>query len=158
MRPWDCGGPTSTSRGERQASNDAYVYAGSAGSIQPTKTKAGKRVIDLPATALAALQRLPRPIDPSASVFVTGNGTPPTQSDLRKALHRLCKRAFVPPINLHGLRHVHAALLADQGVDPHTLKQRMGHTRVSTTLDLYAYAMRPDSAARDAFERAMGDG
>jgi integrase len=133
----------------------AYVYAGSRGSLQPTKTRAGQRTVELPAEAGAALLRLPRPLDPTAPVFVTANGTPPRPSDLRKALGRLCARAGVPVTTIHGLRHVHAALLASQGLDPHTLRQRMGHTRVSTTLDLYAYAMRPDSAARAAFERAV---
>jgi integrase len=136
----------------------AYVYAGNEGTIQPTKTRAGQRVISLPEQAMAAFQRIPRPLDTAAPVFTTSNGTIPTQSDLRKALQRLCRRAGVLAVTIHGLRHVHAALLADQGLDAHTLKQRMGHTRVSTTMDLYAYAMRSDGAATDAFQRAVGNG
>ena len=135
----------------------AYVYAGERGSIQPPKTRAGRRVVVLPDLAVRALQRLPRPLDAHAAIFRTGSGTVPSQSNLRRDLRRLCVAAAIPTIPLHGIRHVHAALLAAQGLDPHTLRKRLGHSRVSTTLDIYAYALRPDSAATTAFERAMAE-
>jgi integrase len=132
----------------------AYVYAGNIGSIQPPKTRSGHRVVLLPDGVVDTLLRLPRPIDPATNVFATANGTPPMQSNLRRDLHHLCETASVPTIAIHDIRHVHAALLAAEGVDPHTLRKRLGHSRVSTTLDIYAYAIAPDETAVSAFERA----
>ena len=79
----------------------------------------------------------------------------PTQPNLRRSLHDLCGLAQVPKISMHGLRHVHAALLAASGVDPHSLRKRLGHSRVSTTMDIYAYAIAPDETTVKAFDLAM---
>jgi integrase len=131
----------------------AFVYAGSSGSLQRPKTRAGRRVVTLPDTTVRLLRRLPRPLDPEAPVILTGTGTIPNQSNLRRELHRLCQLAGVPLIPIHGLRHVHAALLVAQGVDPHALRRRLGHARVATTLDVYAYAVTPDEATARAFDQ-----
>ena len=135
----------------------ALVHVGSEATIQPPKSKAGARTLTLPGIAVEALARLPQPHDPAAPVFVTGKGTPPRPANVYRSLMALCDKAGLPRVSPHGLRHVHAALLAAHGLDPHTLRQRLGHTRASMTLDVYAYAVRPDSAAADAFDRAIGD-
>ena len=41
---------------------------------------------------------------------------------------------------LHSLRHSNIAYLISKGVDPVTVAKRAGHSRVSTTLDIYSYA------------------
>jgi integrase len=79
----------------------------------------------------------------------------PSPSNLREALLGLCDKAGVTRIQVHGLRHVHAALLAGVGLDPHSLRKRLGHAHVSTSMSVYAYAIQPDSVAVDAFERAI---
>ena len=76
--------------------------------------------------------------------------------DLWDSLHSLCARAGVPPIGAHGLRHVNAALLAASEVDPHTLRQHLGHSTVQMSLQRNAYAMRSDAVAAAAFDRALG--
>ena len=49
--------------------------------------------------------------------------------------------AGVQKINVHGLRHSHASLLINQGVDVATISARLGHERISTTLDTYSHML-----------------
>jgi integrase len=54
-------------------------------------------------------------------------------------------------IGLHGLRHTHATLLLEEGVDVKTVSERLGHDSVQTTLELYGHVtpkMRANAAAR----------
>lgn len=64
---------------------------------------------------------------------------------------RLITAAGVRKITIHGLRHTSATLLLKAGVAPHVVSQRLGHKKVSTTLDIYAHAlpsMQQDAASR----------
>lgn len=57
----------------------------------------------------------------------------------------------VPAIGLHGLRHTHATLLLEAGVDVKTVSERLGHDSVQTTLELYGHVtlrMRSNAAVR----------
>ncbi len=47
----------------------------------------------------------------------------------------------LPMITLHDLRHTNATLLLSTGVDVKTISSRLGHSTVSTTLDIYAHAL-----------------
>ena len=48
----------------------------------------------------------------------------------------------LPEITLHGLRHTSATLLIAQNVDIKTVSSRLGHSETSTTLDIYAHALK----------------
>jgi hypothetical protein len=57
----------------------------------------------------------------------------------------------LPAIGLHGLRHTHATLLLEEGVDVKTVSERLGHDSVQTALELYGGVtpqMRANAAAR----------
>jgi integrase len=72
-------------------------------------------------------------------------------------MRELCERARVPQKPARFLRRAHAALLAASGVDPKSLQKRMGHSQVSTTLDIYAYALNEaDRRAAEMVDRALG--
>ena len=59
-------------------------------------------------------------------------------------------------VTFHGLRHTHATMCLDAGVDIKTLSERMGHADEATTLRLYAHVLKGrDQAAAEAFERSM---
>lgn len=47
--------------------------------------------------------------------------------------------ADVPRIRVHDLRHSHASLLINMGVSPLVISERLGHEKVSTTLDIYGH-------------------
>ena len=63
----------------------------------------------------------------------------------------------LPLINLHALRHSSASLLIESGVDLLTVSKRMGHSKISTTLDIYTHRLKKDDhEAADAMEKIMG--
>lgn len=55
--------------------------------------------------------------------------------------HRLIERAGVPKIRFHDLRHTHASLLLQQGVHPKIVSERLGHSNISITLDIYSHSV-----------------
>ena len=47
--------------------------------------------------------------------------------------------AAVPPIRLHDLRHTNATLSLAAGVHPKVVSERLGHSTIAITLDLYSH-------------------
>ena len=45
----------------------------------------------------------------------------------------------LPKITMHDLRHSHASLLINAGADPLLVSSRLGHTDVTTTLNIYSH-------------------
>jgi integrase len=128
----------------------------------PLKTKAARRLVPLSERAVGLLRRqwesLPEERRrPESPVFCTDRGTPPHPDNLKRTLRALCQEAAVPPLPLHGLRHVFAALAAAGGLDPVALAAVLGHARPSTSLDIYSYAVGVERAA-DAVERGLTAG
>lgn len=63
------------------------------------------------------------------------------------------KRHGLPYMNFHGLRHTSATILINQGVDIKAVSARLGHARTSTTVDIYARALRSaDRACADVMD------
>lgn len=48
----------------------------------------------------------------------------------------------LPTISLHGLRHTSATLLIAQNIDVRTVSSRLGHAECSTTMNIYAHALK----------------
>jgi integrase len=74
-----------------------------------------------------------------------------------------CSQASdLPRIRFHDLRHTHATQLLSNGVHPKMAEERLGHSSVGITLDLYSHVlpgMQEDAAAKvDAAIRAAIDG
>ena len=69
----------------------------------------------------------------------------PLQTDNlgERSLDRLCKVAGVRRIKFHGLRHTCATLLLRAGEPVHVVAQRLGHSDLSMTLNIYAHVL-PD--------------
>ena len=55
-----------------------------------------------------------------------------------------CKESGVKRIHVHGLRHSHASLLISLGVNVVLISKRLGHAKVSTTLDTYSHFFPDD--------------
>lgn len=130
------------------------------------KTRRSRRKIVLPGAAVSALrkhrtrqleERLQLgPIwDDLDLVFSNTLGRPMDSSHL---LHRefqpLLKRAGLPQVRFHDLRHTAATLLLSKGINPKIVSEVLGHASVAITLDLYSHVL-PDmqqqaAAAMDA--------
>lgn len=74
---------------------------------------------------------------------------------------KIVKGSRLPRIRFHDLRHTHATLLLKEGVHPKIASERLGHSKVGITLDLYSHVlpgMQEDAVARvDAALRAAKD-
>src|ERR1035438_5054939 len=81
-------------------------------------------------------------------IFANPDGTPLRPNSVSGTVSRICKQAGLPKgASLHVLRHSHASQLAERGVDLPTISERLGHSSVRTTADIYAHAMRGKDAA-----------
>lgn len=88
-------------------------------------------------------------------VFVTENGTPIRAGNLRRQFDRLLKRADVPHVRFHDLRHTYAALSIAAGVELFTLSRRMGHSSISITADRYGHLYQGSNQDADALDRLL---
>lgn len=61
------------------------------------------------------------------------------------------KRAGLPRIRLHDLRHTHVTLALAAGSNPKTVSDRLGHATVALTLDVYSHSI--PAVAQDAADR-----
>ncbi|WP_241667506.1 MULTISPECIES: site-specific integrase [Bacillus] len=108
-----------------------------------TKTKSGPRTIDLSGKMVTALKkhwlfiRGEREETKSYKnldlVVSTGLGTPTHKSNIRRVFKSIIKKAEVPKIRFHDMRHTHATLLLLQGVNPKIVSERLGHADVRIT-------------------------
>jgi len=80
-----------------------------------------------------------------------GEFTPLRGSRLTEFGDRIRDVVTLPTIGLHGLRHTHATLVLEEGVDVKTVSERLGHDSLQTTLEHYGHVtpkMRGNAAAR----------
>ena len=54
--------------------------------------------------------------------------------DIRDGLNGACKRAGIPRIHVHGLRHTFGSAMAMAGADPFAIMKAMGHADIKTTM------------------------
>jgi len=84
-------------------------------------------------------------------VFAGPHGDPWHARNVLAAFQASLKRAGLPRQRFHNLRHACATLLLEQGEDLGVVSKLLGHSTVSTTLDVYAHltpAMGERAAAR----------
>jgi integrase len=66
------------------------------------------------------------------------------------------RAAPVPVIRLHDLRHTHASLLLAAGVPIKVVSERLGHTTIAMTLDVYGHLLPGmDASAAQRFEEIL---
>ena len=90
-------------------------------------------------------------------VFTTETGTPINPSNLRqRSFVPLLKKAGLPHIRFHDLRHTCATLLLSQNTHPKFVQELLGHATIAITLDTYSHVVpgMGDYAAR-AMEDAL---
>ena len=72
-------------------------------------------------------------------------------SNLTKEFKRLLRKAGLPDVRFHDLRHTAATFLLAQGVDPRTIMETLGHSQISLTLNTYSHvlpALQIEAAAK----------
>jgi integrase len=138
--------------GRRLTLRQSLVWIDGEWSVGPLKTSSAYRTISMPSVAVAALDRLGSDRGADESVFVSIHGKPPRHDQLHKPLAKLCAEAGVTKLNVHGLRHVAAALGYHATGDALAVQKRLGHSSVSTTMRIYAYLLRDDTSVAAAVD------
>jgi integrase len=120
--------------------------------------KAGsKRTVTLPAFAADELKqhldRFTLP-GPDSLVFTTRNGTPPqAPSWTANTFKRALRRAGLPAIRVHDLRHTGISLSIDAGANPKLSQMRAGHSSIGIHYDTYGHLFpAADQAVADRLD------
>lgn len=70
--------------------------------------------------------------------------------------NELLKNNNLPLIRFHDLRHSHASLLVKLGVEPKIISERLGHSNIGITMDLYSHLYEDvDREVADRFEKLI---
>lgn len=104
--------------------------------FQPTKNKSSIRKIQLDWKLCMQFSGLIRDLDPTKPIFITKRIY---NSTINYFLEKKCKKADVPVISVHGLRHTHASLLLYAGVSTASVAKRLGHADMTTTQNTYIH-------------------
>ena len=69
---------------------------------------------------------------------------------MSQTFERLLKKMDLPRVRLHDLRHTHATLMRKEGVPVKVVSERLGHSSVAFTMQVYQHVlpgMQADAAA-----------
>ncbi len=104
----------------------------------PLKTKNSYRTLSIGTDAVEIL-RGQKAQAVSDYVFPSPAGGPISPDSVLNMLHRVLKRAGLPKVRFHDLRHTFATLALQNGVDVKTVSGMLGHYSAGFTLDTYAH-------------------
>lgn len=127
--------------------------------VRRSKTDAGVRSLSLGPDTLAMLKELRRQQlewkvaayswADSGHAFVHRDGTKFSVGMVQWYWQRIRKDAGLPPgFRFHDLRHTHVSLLIEHGIDLKVIQERVGHSSIKVTADVYGHLKRrADSVA-----------
>ncbi len=133
--------------------------------VKAPKSEKGRREVELPASAVAALRRQRAAVGgaplPGVLVFPNRKGRPWRRSNLFqiwRPLLRLAGFGDDEAFGFHALRHSHASHLLARGADVAAVSARLGHARISFTYDTYVQPLEREKARAAAVADAwLGD-
>lgn len=118
--------------------------------LEEPKTSKSRRVIPLDSKTVKILKQWrlvqrsewlhvgTNTMNANQMIFTDSENEPVQLSHPRMWMHRICKRAKLPKLSPHALRHTYATMLIAEGIDFKTVSDLLGHSTVSMTLDTYA--------------------
>ncbi|MCQ9209114.1 site-specific integrase [Granulicatella seriolae] len=111
------------------------------GGFSPTKNHSSVRKIQLDWQTIIQFSELVKGLPENEPIFVRTKGKI-YNSTVNGVLERACKRANIPIITIHGLRHTHASLLLFVGVSIASVARRLGHASMTTTQKTYLHIIQ----------------
>ena len=116
------------------------------------KTKSGKRTISLGENTIQKLQehyrkqqihkkKIGTKWQENDLIFPSAVGTPMSQRNLYKKFKAVIRQAGMRNIRFHDLRHTAASLMLNHGIPVLIVAKRLGHSKVSVTLDTYGHLL-----------------
>lgn len=144
-----------------------HRLAGGGFVLRQPKTAKSRRTIALPPSVSMLLRQLRErqigerlllglELRDDDLVFAYLDGCPLDHSAVTHAFKRTIKRAGIPCVRFHDLRHTHASLMLKQGIHPKIASERLGHSNIGITLDTYSHVMPGlQEAAALRFEKGL---
>jgi len=117
-----------------------------------TETRAGRRAISISKSLISELKKTMTKQKENKLWFgadyfgndyvcVWENGKEISLNYITQAFRKSILKLEIPHIRFHDLRHTHASLLLQKGVHPKVVQERLGHSKVSITLDTYSHLL-----------------
>ena len=136
-------------------------------SVREPKTARSRRLVPMPPSLAILLKQhkeqqtgqrtllgsVLREID---FVFAHQDGSPLDPSTVSHTLAKLARKGGLSNFRFHDLRHAHASLMLRTGADPKVISERLGHSSIAITMDIYAHilpGLQEEAAIR--FEEAL---
>lgn len=118
--------------------NKTWNYKGEGG-FMPTKNKSSVRKVQIDWQMVIQFSELIKGLSDDEPIFIKDKVYNSTVNDI---LSRHCKRANIPVISVHGLRHTHASILLFAGVSIASVARRLGHSSMNTTQKTYLHIIQ----------------
>lgn len=149
--------------------NKASQYLPKKGNFEKdTKNESSNRKMTVPKPVIEAIKKYRKWwleqevkcgdqwIKGSNHLFIKWNGEPAYTYELTKWFPKFLSRHNLPHITPHGLRHTCATLLSASGLPIANISKRLGHSRTSTTMDIYIKSLESvDNMAADLLEKSL---
>lgn len=148
--------------------NRSLVHIPNMGYVLTTpKTKYLKRQVPIPDFVISELIRrknsqdewikLVDPLYENQDLNIcTNTGSFQDPQNVVRVMKRIIKNSGVTNIRFHDIRHTHASILIDQGVDIVKISKRLGHANPRITLEVYAHLLpNSDNEIADIFHNAI---
>ncbi len=115
--------------------------------VKGPKTASGVRTIPLPAWLIADISAVINARAESAGIailatdrlFTSPRGKPMLDHTIWRIVNRARESAGLPHFRPYDLRHSHASLLINLGAHPKAISERMGHTEIGVTMNVYGH-------------------
>ncbi|MDO5352138.1 MAG: site-specific integrase, partial [Succinatimonas sp.] len=113
-----------------------WNYKGDGGFL-PTKNTSSVRKVQIDWQTVIQFCDLIKDLPQEKPIFVKEKSI--YNSTVNGILARHCRKAGIPLISIHGLRHTHASLLLFAGVSIASVARRLGHSSMTTTQKTYLH-------------------
>jgi integrase len=129
---------------------------------ETVKTEASVRTLPLPADLApllkAHLERQLAAFPTNPYVFTSTTGTPLSRYNIYRQFKRLLVKAKLRDMRFHDLRHSCATFLIASGVHPRTIMAILGHSQISTTMNIYGHVLEETQiAAIEGLNRLLSE-
>ena len=95
----------------------------------------------------------------NSPVFIRTTGEPLLPTTVTLGFKKIVRKLGLDDVRFHDLRHTHATIMLLQGVHPKVVQERLGHSKMSTTMDIYSHvvpSMQKEAVKRFAMALEVG--
>ncbi|MCT4606657.1 MAG: site-specific integrase [Marinisporobacter sp.] len=114
--------------------------------VDTTKTEKSNRVLLIPTSLLSMLEleRKKRNADLNDYIILNLKGQRFNPSSFSRRYTDLRRILKLKEIRFHDLRHTNATMMYRSGIKTKVMQERLGHSNIATTLDIYTHLFKED--------------